>query len=147
MSRLQFPAVEDDSVIWLLSALSVTIADECARTILSDHGRARTLAHAAARRSRSTVGAAENFIYRLRSSIPDFAFHKRLQYRRAPAFFALMFVYLGLCLASICSSTCRTLPASPARKAQRRRRCLTTRRRVWSPSRSAHPTSASPLES
>jgi uncharacterized protein (DUF2235 family) len=41
-----------------------------------------------------------DFIYWLRSSRPYVAFHQNLKYRWAPAFFALMFVYLGACLAS-----------------------------------------------
>ena len=45
-------------------------------------------------------GLPNNFIYRLRSSVPYVAFHEKLKYRWAPAFFALLFVYLGLCLAS-----------------------------------------------
>ena len=45
-------------------------------------------------------GLPNNFIYRLRSSGAYVAFHEKLKYRWAPAFFALLFVYLGLCLAS-----------------------------------------------
>jgi len=45
-------------------------------------------------------GLPTNFIYRLRSSRAYVAFHEKLKYQWAPAFFALMFVYLGLCLAS-----------------------------------------------
>lgn len=45
-------------------------------------------------------GLPSDFIYRLRSSVPYIGFHEKLKYRWAPAFFALMFVYLGGCLAS-----------------------------------------------
>jgi len=45
-------------------------------------------------------GLPNDFIYRLRSSRGYIAFHENLKYRWAPAFFALLFVYLGLCLAS-----------------------------------------------
>jgi hypothetical protein len=45
-------------------------------------------------------GLPKNFIYRLRSSGGYVALHQNLKYRWAPAFFALMFVYLGACLAS-----------------------------------------------
>ena len=45
-------------------------------------------------------GLPNDFIYRLRSSRGYVAFHEKLKYRWAPAFFALLFVYLGLCLAS-----------------------------------------------
>lgn len=41
-----------------------------------------------------------NFIYRLRTSRGYIAFHERLKYRWAPAFFALLLIYLGACLAS-----------------------------------------------
>jgi hypothetical protein len=46
------------------------------------------------------AGLPNDFIYRLRSSRGYVAFHENLKYRWAPAFFALLFVYLGLCLAS-----------------------------------------------
>src|SRR5262249_54323667 len=45
-------------------------------------------------------GLPNDFIYWLRSSRGYAAFHEKLKYLWAPAFFALMFVYLGLCLAS-----------------------------------------------
>ena len=45
-------------------------------------------------------GLPNDFIYRLRSSRAYVGFHQNLKYRWAPAFFALMFVYLGACLAS-----------------------------------------------
>lgn len=45
-------------------------------------------------------GLPNDFIYRLRTSRPYIAFHERIKYRWAPAFFALLLVYLGLCLAS-----------------------------------------------
>jgi uncharacterized protein (DUF2235 family) len=45
-------------------------------------------------------GLPNDFIYRLRSSRAYVALHEKLKYRWAPAFFALLFVYLGLCLAS-----------------------------------------------
>jgi hypothetical protein len=45
-------------------------------------------------------GLPNNFIYRLRSSRGYVAFHEGLKYRWAPAFFALMFIYLGASLAS-----------------------------------------------
>ncbi|MGB8401085.1 phospholipase effector Tle1 domain-containing protein, partial [Bradyrhizobium sp.] len=45
-------------------------------------------------------GLPNNFIYRLRSHPVYIALHERLKRRWAPAFFALLFVYLGFCLAS-----------------------------------------------
>jgi hypothetical protein len=45
-------------------------------------------------------GLPNDFIYRLRSSRAYVAFHQNLKYRWAPAFFAVMFIYLGACLAS-----------------------------------------------
>ena len=45
-------------------------------------------------------GLPNDFVYRLRSSRTYIAFHENLKFRWAPAFFALLFVYLGLCLAS-----------------------------------------------
>jgi uncharacterized protein (DUF2235 family) len=45
-------------------------------------------------------GLPDNFIYRLRSHTKYIAFHEALKRRWAPAFFALLFVYLGLGLAS-----------------------------------------------
>jgi len=45
-------------------------------------------------------GLPNDFIYWLRSSRSYVAFHENLKYRWAPAFFALMFLYLGVCLAS-----------------------------------------------
>jgi uncharacterized protein (DUF2235 family) len=45
-------------------------------------------------------GLPNNFIYRLRSSRGYAAFHANLKYRWAPAFFALLLVYLGAGLAS-----------------------------------------------
>jgi uncharacterized protein (DUF2235 family) len=45
-------------------------------------------------------GLPNNFIYRLRSSPGYVAFHQKLKYQWAPSFFALMFIYLGACLAS-----------------------------------------------
>jgi uncharacterized protein (DUF2235 family) len=48
----------------------------------------------------SASGLPNDFIYRLRSSRAYIAFHENLKYRWAPAFFALLFVYLGISLAS-----------------------------------------------
>lgn len=45
-------------------------------------------------------GLPNNFIYRLRSSRGYAVFHENLKYRWAPAFFALLLVYLGAGLAS-----------------------------------------------
>jgi len=45
-------------------------------------------------------GLPSNFIYRLRSHPGYIAFHEGLKRRWAPAFFALLLVYLGFCLAS-----------------------------------------------
>jgi len=45
-------------------------------------------------------GVPSDFIYRLRSSRAYVTFHEWLKRRGAPAFFALLLVYLGLCLAS-----------------------------------------------
>ena len=45
-------------------------------------------------------GLPKNFVYRMRSSRGYVAFHEKLKYRWAPAFFALMFAYLGACIAS-----------------------------------------------
>ena len=45
-------------------------------------------------------GLPDNFIYRLRSHPNYIAFREALKRRWAPAFFALLFVYLGVCLAS-----------------------------------------------
>jgi uncharacterized protein (DUF2235 family) len=45
-------------------------------------------------------GLPNNFIYRLRSSRGYVAFHEKLKYQWAPFFFAVLFVYLGACLAS-----------------------------------------------
>jgi hypothetical protein len=45
-------------------------------------------------------GLPDNFIYRLRSNRYYIAFHEGLKRKWAPAFFALLFVYLGLSLAS-----------------------------------------------
>jgi uncharacterized protein (DUF2235 family) len=45
-------------------------------------------------------GLPNDFIYWLRSSAGYVAFHQKLKYRWAPGFFALIFVYLGACLAS-----------------------------------------------
>lgn len=45
-------------------------------------------------------GLPNNFIYRLRTSRGYLAFHEKIKYVWAPAFFAVLLVYLGLCLAS-----------------------------------------------
>ena len=45
-------------------------------------------------------GLPNNFIYRLRTSPGYTALHQKLKYSWAPAFFALLFVYLALCLTS-----------------------------------------------
>jgi len=69
-------------------------------------------------------GLPNDFIYWLRSSRGYVAFHENLKYRWAPAFFALMFLYLGLCLAShlafnvqdVAGLTCTESPASETTK-------------------------------
>jgi uncharacterized protein (DUF2235 family) len=66
----------------------------------------------------------KDFIYRLRTSDAYVAFHENLKYRWAPAFFAAMFVYLGLCLAShllfnvqdVYGLTCIESPVTVTRK-------------------------------
>jgi uncharacterized protein (DUF2235 family) len=49
---------------------------------------------------RMPPGLPDNFIYRLRSNRYYIAFHEGIKRKWAPAFFALLFVYLGLSLAS-----------------------------------------------
>jgi uncharacterized protein (DUF2235 family) len=46
------------------------------------------------------TGPPNDFIYRLRSHPLYIAIHERLKRKSAPAFFAILLVYLGLCLAS-----------------------------------------------
>ena len=48
----------------------------------------------------ASPGLPDNFIYRLRSNPYYIAFHEGIKRKWAPAFFALLFVYLGLSLAS-----------------------------------------------
>ena len=68
-------------------------------------------------------GLPDNFIYRLRSNPRYIAFHEGLKRTWAPAFFALLFVYLGLSLLShllyniqdVAGFTCTESPASVAK--------------------------------